>query len=104
MTQFSKKLKKIFNYLDPFYEITNKINDNINRLSELNKKMDKNMRSSVITIGCLMSDEERIEYKKNLLKEEANNIIDKLESNSELYKEYNNIMRRKKIKKLESNE
>jgi len=103
MRRFSKKLKNIFNSINPYYEI-NKESD---RFQELRIKLNENRLDYIIKEFERienMSDEERIEYKKNLLKEEANNIIDKLESNSELYKEYNNIMRRKKIKKLESNE
>ena len=103
MRRFSKKLKNIFNSINPYYEI-NKESD---RFQELRIKLNENRLDYIIKEFERienMSDEERIEYKKNLLKEEANNIIDKLESNSELYREYNNIMRRKKIKKLESNE
>ena len=99
MRRFSKKLKNIFNSINPYYEI-NKESD---RFQKLRIKLNENRLDYIIKEFERienMSDEEKLEAKELLLNEEANEIINKLESNSELYRVYNNIVRKKKFNKI----
>lgn len=88
MSRFSK----IKRYLDPFAEtrdLLDKLREDINNseIAELNRKSK-------------MSEEE---IKNEELTIKANHILDILESDIDLYRIFNNIIREKKLKKLNGN-
>ena len=102
MKFFKDIIKTIINSINPFYE-SNKQLEQINKLfKELKKNQFDVYRCEIDRLLNMTEDEKKNEHEKMLILE-ANQIINKLESNTELYKVFNNILRRNKLGKIEDN-
>ena len=104
MIKIINKIKKILHSLDPTYEMIKeleKLNIQIHEYN-INLRHGKHISEEYERLNN-MSDEEKIEEKEKKLNFTANILLNKLESDSELYRFFNNILRKKKFKNIEDN-
>ncbi len=102
MKNFKHTIKTIINYLNPFYEYNKQMKNLDNMIEKMKSSQLDYLMNEVERIRNMSDEDKKIEHDK-ILKNEANIIINKLESNPELYRVFNNILRRKKFKDIEDN-
>lgn len=102
MNSFIKKIKKAIHSLDPTYE-TSKMLEKLNeQMQEYNTSMNTILIKEHDRLLNL-TDDERTEEKEHALRIKANKILYQLESEPELYRVFNNILRKNKFKQIEDN-